>query len=113
MDVVAERLVPMCNAGKVRRLGSTMIEQSMISGNTARIAGLLALGNQVSTNSSACSTGNEAVVDGLLRIREGRAKRMLAGGSEGSLEVFLGSGGRDQGPSRACSTTRPRRRRAR
>jgi len=83
MDVVAEKLVPMCNAGKVRRLGSTMVEQSMISSNSARVGGLLALGNQVSTNSSACSTGNEAVVEGFLRIREGRAKRMLAGGSEG------------------------------
>ncbi len=84
VDVVAEKLVPMCNAGRVRRLGSTMIEQSMISSNSARIGGLLALGNQVSTNSSACSTGNEAIVEGFLRIRGGRAKRMLAGGSEGS-----------------------------
>jgi 3-oxoacyl-(acyl-carrier-protein) synthase len=83
MDVVAEKLVPWTNAGKVRRLGSTMVEQSMISGNTARVGGILALGNQVSTNSSACSTGNEAVVESFLRIREGRAKRMLAGGSEG------------------------------
>ena len=83
MDVVAEKLVPMCNAGRVRRLGSTMVEQSMISSNSARVGGLLALGNQVSTNSSACSTGNEAVVEGFLRIREGRAKRMLAGGAEG------------------------------
>jgi 3-oxoacyl-(acyl-carrier-protein) synthase len=55
----------------------------MSSGNTARIAGLLALGNQVTTNSCACSTGTEAVVDAYLRIREGRAERMLAGGSEG------------------------------
>jgi 3-oxoacyl-(acyl-carrier-protein) synthase len=83
MDVVAEKLVPFTNAGKVRRLGSTMVEQSMISANSARIGGLLALGNQVSTNSSACSTGNEAVVEAFLRIRQGRAKRMLAGGSEG------------------------------
>src|SRR5579864_7697960 len=83
MDVVAEKLVPFTNAGKVRRLGSTMVEQSMISANSARVGGLLALGNQVSTNSSACSTANEAVVEGFLRIREGRAKRMLAGGAEG------------------------------
>ena len=90
MDAIAEKLVPMSNAGKVRRLGSTMLEQSMISGNSARVAGLLALGNQVSTNSSACSTGNEAVVEAFLRIREGRAKRMLAGGSEGHSKYILG-----------------------
>ncbi len=83
MDTIAEKLVPRTDAKKVSRLGSTMVEQIMSSGNTARVAGLLGLGNQVSTNSSACNTGTEAVVDAFLRIREGRARRMLAGGSEG------------------------------
>jgi 3-oxoacyl-(acyl-carrier-protein) synthase len=83
MDTIAEKLVPRTDAKKVGRLGSTMVEQIMSSGNTARVAGLLGLGNQVSTNSSACNTGTEAIVDAFLRIREGRAKRMLAGGSEG------------------------------
>ena len=88
MDTIAEKLVPKTDAGKVSRLGSTMVEQIMSSGNSARIAGLLALGNQVTTNSSACNTGTEAVVDAFLRIREGRAKRMLAGGSEGSSKYI-------------------------
>ncbi len=83
IDTIAEKLAPRVDAGKVGRLGSTMVEQIMSSGNTARIAGLLALGNQVSTNSSACNTGTEAIVNAFLQIREGRAKRMLAGGSEG------------------------------
>ena len=83
IDTIAEKLVPKTDAGKVSRLGSTMVEQIMSSGNSARVAGLLALGNQVSTNSSACNTGTEAVVEAFHRIREGRAKRMLAGGSEG------------------------------
>ncbi|MBE7452647.1 MAG: beta-ketoacyl-[acyl-carrier-protein] synthase family protein [Kofleriaceae bacterium] len=83
IDTVAEKLAPKVDAGKVGRLGSTMVEQIMSSGNTARLAGLLGLGNQVSTNSSACSTGTEAIIDSFLRIREGRAVRMLAGGSEG------------------------------
>ena len=83
MDTIAEKLVPKTDAKKVSRLGSTMVEQIMSSGNSARIGGLLALGNQVTTNSSACNTGTEAVIDAFLRIREGRAKRMLAGGSEG------------------------------
>lgn len=83
MDTIAEKLVPKTDAGKVSRLGSTMVEQVMSSGNSARLAGLLGLGNQVTTNSSACNTGTEAVVDAFLRIREGRATRMLAGGSEG------------------------------
>jgi 3-oxoacyl-(acyl-carrier-protein) synthase len=84
MDTIAEKLVPRVDAGKVGRLGSMIVEQIMASGNTARIAGLLALGNRVSTNSSACTTGTEAVVEAFLRIRDGRAERMLAGGSEGS-----------------------------
>lgn len=83
IDTIAEKLVPKTDAGKVSRLGSTMVEQIMSSGNSARVAGLLGLGNQVSTNSSACNTGTEAVVEAFLRIREGRAERMLAGGSEG------------------------------
>jgi 3-oxoacyl-(acyl-carrier-protein) synthase len=83
IDTIAEKLAPRVDAGKVSRLGSTMVEQIMSSGNSARVAGLLALGNQVTTSSSACNTGTEAVVDAFLRIREGRAERMLAGGSEG------------------------------
>ncbi len=83
IDTIAEKLGPKTDAGKVNRLGSTMVEQIMSSGNSARVAGLLGLGNQVTTNSSACNTGTEAVVDAFFRIREGRAKRMLAGGSEG------------------------------
>jgi len=92
VDVIAEKLVPATNAGKVRRLGSTMVEQSMLSGNSARIGGLLALGNKVSTNSSACNTGNEAVIEAFRHIREGRAKRMLAGGSEGHSKYSWAAG---------------------
>ncbi|MHB8909639.1 MAG: beta-ketoacyl-[acyl-carrier-protein] synthase family protein [Syntrophales bacterium] len=83
MDTIAGQLVPMVNAGNVRRMGSRMVEQVMNSGTSARIAGLLALGNQVTSNSSACSTGNEAVIEAVRRIRNGLATRMLAGGSEG------------------------------
>ena len=83
LDTVGEKLVPMTDAGKVRRLGSTIVEQVMSSGVSARISGILALGNQVTTNSSACSTGTEAILDGAARIRAGHAERMLCGGSEG------------------------------
>jgi 3-oxoacyl-(acyl-carrier-protein) synthase len=83
MDTIAGTVVPMVSEGKTRRMGSRIVEQVMNSGTSARIAGLLALGNQVTSNSSACSTGNEAILEGLWRIRTGQAKRMLAGGSEG------------------------------
>jgi len=84
MDTAGEKLVPMVNAGKVRRMGSTIAEQVMASSPSAWIGGCLGLGGQVTTNSSACTTGTESVVNAYLQIREGRAKRMLAGGSEGS-----------------------------
>lgn len=82
LDTTAEKLVPLVDAGRVRRLGSTMVEQIMGSGVSARVSGLLALGNQVTSNSSACSTGTEALVMGYQRIAAGRAERMLCGGTE-------------------------------
>lgn len=84
MDTIATTVVPMVNAGNVRRMGSRIVEQVMNSGTSARIAGILALGNQVTSNSSACSTGNEALIEAMTRIRNGQALRMLAGGSEGA-----------------------------
>jgi 3-oxoacyl-(acyl-carrier-protein) synthase len=82
MDTTAGKLVPLTDAGKVRRLGSTAVEQVMTSGVSARLSGLFALGNQVTTNSSACSTGAEAIAMGYERIRRGLAERMLCGGAE-------------------------------
>jgi 3-oxoacyl-(acyl-carrier-protein) synthase len=83
MDTIGETVVPMVNDGKTRRMGSRIVEQVMSSGTSARVGGLLALGNQVTSNSAACSTGAEAIVDAVWRIRTGLADRMLAGGSEG------------------------------
>ena len=83
MDTIGKIVVPMVNDGKTRRMGSRIVEQVMNSGTSARISGLLALGNQVTSNSSACSTANEAIIEALWRIRSGLANRMLAGGSEG------------------------------
>lgn len=90
MDTIATALVPAIKEGRVRRLGSRVVEQVMSSGTSARISGLLGVGNQVTSNSSACSTGNEAIIDALWRIRTGLAKRMIAGGSEGATPYIWG-----------------------
>jgi len=82
MDTIANTVVPKTNEKKIRRMGSTAVEQVMASGISARISGQLALGNQVTTNSSACSTGTEALSMGMERIRAGLADRMLCGGAE-------------------------------
>jgi 3-oxoacyl-(acyl-carrier-protein) synthase len=84
VDTVGEWVVPRVNEGKVRRLGSSAVEQTMASSVSACVGGMLALGGQVTTNSSACTTGTEAVVDAFHKVREGRATRVLAGGAEGS-----------------------------
>ena len=84
VDTLAEKVVPMTDAGQVKRLGSTMVEQVMASSVSARFSGLFALGNQVTTNSSACSTGTEALIMGVQRIKDGLADRMLVGGAEGA-----------------------------
>ena len=84
IDTIGEILVPKTDAGQVRRIGSTLVEQVMSSSPSARLGGFLGLGNQVTSNSSACTTGTEAVVNAFLHVKQGRAKRMIAGGSEGS-----------------------------
>lgn len=88
MDTIVERVVPLVSAGRARRLGSTAVEQVMASGISARISGMFALGNLVTTNSSACATGVEAVALGAERIRSGQAERMLCGGAEGASEYI-------------------------
>ncbi|MCD2258342.1 beta-ketoacyl-[acyl-carrier-protein] synthase family protein [Psychroserpens luteolus] len=64
---------------QVKRLGSTVVVQTMASGISAFLGGILGLGNQVTTNSSACTTGTEAILMGYERIKNGQAKCMLVG----------------------------------
>lgn len=90
MDTISNRVVPMVNGGKVRRMGTRVIEQVMASGVSAKIGGLLGLGNQVTSNSSACNTGTEAIAHAAMRIRTGQARRMVAGGSDGSSAYTWG-----------------------
>ncbi len=71
--------VYLLDSKKVKRLGSTAVIQTMASGISAYLGGILGLGNQVTTNSSACTTGTEAILMGFDRIQSGKAKRMLVG----------------------------------
>lgn len=76
--------------GETRRLGSNAVVQTMTSGISAWLAGELGLGNQVSSNSSACSTGTEALILGAERIKAGRATRMLVGSTSDSGPYIWG-----------------------
>ncbi|MBG6129540.1 3-oxoacyl-(acyl-carrier-protein) synthase [Aquimarina sp. EL_43] len=70
--------------GKVRRLGSTTVTQTMASGISAFLGGMLGCGNVVTTNSSACSTGTEAILMAYDRISDGKAEIILAGSTNDS-----------------------------
>jgi len=76
---------------QTRRLGSTVVAQTMNSGISAYLGGKLGLGNQVTTNSSACSTGTEAIITAYDRIQSGQAKRILAG-STGDSGPYIWAG---------------------
>ncbi|WP_400260797.1 beta-ketoacyl-[acyl-carrier-protein] synthase family protein [Sphingobacterium sp. SG20118] len=79
------------DALQTRRLGSTVVAQTMNSGISAYLGGKLGLGNQVTTNSSACATGTEAIMMAYDRIRLGQAKRILAG-STGDSGPYIWAG---------------------
>ncbi len=76
---------------QTRKLGSTVVAQTMNSGISAYLGGKLGLGNQVTTNSSACSTGTEAIIMAYDRIKSGKAKRILAG-STGDSGPYIWAG---------------------
>lgn len=76
---------------QTRRLGSTVVAQTMNSGISAYLGGKLGLGNQVTTNSSACATGTEAIMMAYERIQAGQAKRILAG-STGDSGPYIWAG---------------------
>jgi len=90
VDTLGDVVFPRVKEGKVRRIGSTSVEQTMSSAVSGCLGGLLALGGQVTTNSSACTTGTEAVIQAWWHLKAGRARRMMAGGAEGVSEYIWG-----------------------
>ncbi len=75
---------------ETRKLGSTVVTQTMVSGISAYLGGKLGLGNQVTTNSAACSTGTEGILQAFERIKNGHALRMLVGSTSDSGPYIWG-----------------------
>lgn len=75
---------------EIRKIGSSVVIQTMASGISAFLSGKLGLGNQISTNSSACATGAESILLAFERIKAGKAKRMLAGSTSDSGPYIWG-----------------------
>ena len=84
------KAIYLTDEGKVKRLGSTTVIQTMASGISAYLGGKLGLGNQITTNSSACTTGTESILMGYERIQSGKAVRMLVGGCNDSGPYIWG-----------------------
>lgn len=78
------------DSGEVRKLGSTTVIQTMASGVSAYLGGILGCGNQVTTNSSACTTGTEGLLMARERISSGKAQRMLTGSCSDSGPYIWG-----------------------
>ncbi|SFA50443.1 3-oxoacyl-(acyl-carrier-protein) synthase [Pedobacter suwonensis] len=78
------------DALEIKKLGSSVVIQTMASGVSAFISGKLGLGNQISTNSSACATGAESILLAYERIKTGQASRMLAGSTSDSGPYIWG-----------------------
>lgn len=75
---------------QTRKLGSTAVAQTMNSGVSAYLGGKLGLGNQVTTNSSACTTGTESILMAYERIKLGQATRIIAGSTSDSGPYIWG-----------------------
>lgn len=75
---------------QVKRLGSTVVSQTMASGIAAYLSGKIGLGNQVTTNSSACATGTESLLMAYERIKAGQATCMIAGSTSDSGPYIWG-----------------------
>lgn len=88
IDFYEHKILPNVQNKTLRRLKSTTIEHSMLSAPSANLAGILGLANYVGFNSSACSTGTEAIILGFHHIKQGLAKRMIVGG----VDIFTPSG---------------------
>lgn len=78
------------DALNARRMGSTVVLQTMNSGVSAFLSGKIGLGNQISTNSSACCTGTESLLMAYEKIKAGQAKVILAGATSDSGPYIWG-----------------------
>ena len=66
------------------------LPQAINSAVSAFIAKILGLGNQVTSNASACNTGTEAILMAFEKIKDGELTRMLVGSSESNSPYVWG-----------------------
>lgn len=90
LDSFIENKIYQIDQGNHRRLGSRSVPESMSSGAGAYLNGILGLSGRIFSNSSACITGSEAVLQAFEMIQSGRMERMLCGSTEGDGRYIWG-----------------------
>lgn len=91
IDTVTDRLVPLTDQKKIRRIGSFGTVNAIASGPSAFLSAVFAAGNLTVGNSAACSTSLTAIDSAYHRIKSGRAKRMVCGGSDAYSPYYWAS----------------------
>lgn len=86
---IEHKIYPIDN-GNHRRLGSRSVPESMSSGAGAYLNSILGLKGRIFSNSSACITGSEAVLQAFEMVQSGRMERMLCGSTEGDGRYIWG-----------------------
>lgn len=86
---IEHKIYPIDN-GNHRRLGSRSVPESMSSGAGAYLNSILGLKGRIFSNSSACITGSEAILQAFEMIQSGRMERMLCGSTEGDGRYIWG-----------------------
>ncbi|MDD3877950.1 MAG: beta-ketoacyl-[acyl-carrier-protein] synthase family protein [Bacteroidales bacterium] len=90
IDLIGDKVALSIHNKKRRELRGQYTEQLMGSAPSAYLSKLSAAGNICRGISNACSSSTEAVIDAYFLIRNGQAKRMLAGGAEGYSPYYWG-----------------------
>ncbi len=91
MDTIFEELGPVMGEAEEQEagrgtspMGTDIVPKVMNSSVSVTVGKFLGVGGQVTSNSSACNTGTEAIFDAWKHIQLGFAESMYAGGAEGT-----------------------------
>lgn len=90
LDSFIETKIYPIDEGNHRKLGSRSVPESMSSGAGAYLNSVLGLRGRIFSNSSACITGSESVLQGFEMIQSGKMERMLCGSTEGDGRYIWG-----------------------
>ncbi len=90
MDTLCDELAPtLATAASqdpgmgARGMGADIVPKIMESSVSVAVGKFLGLGGQITTNSSACNTGTEAIFEAFKHLQMGFSDSMYAGGAEG------------------------------